>query len=295
VKSIIRHLRMLTRAKATLFFFLLLISYSLPATIDQPLIDNCKAGETYYSSYENSPSPIAFGLSALWEVIDCNKDDISAASTLVIALFTVVLGLFTVSLAGSTRRAAEAAERAAIVAERALIDADRPYIFVFSVSKFKLNSNTRATPRGDNRPSSNIQSPTMVECQQSLEEARADFLVPVVGTADNVSTVYEDNPLFALPILASGQRLSPIAHHRWRIRNVNDLDGMYHPKFKMSAEEDEPIEVTPLLGEKENLYFRVIIKYRGPTRGHETGVCWRYWKEFGFFDLAEGKTANYEK
>ena len=147
---------------------------------------------------------------------------------------------------GIAIRAAEAAERAAAVAERTLVDAELPYVFVFGVAKFKY------------APNSEMGQSAFVEYTIAnygrtpaiIEEARADFLVPSVGTADDVTTVYEDNPLFVLPILAPGQKLPSIQHHRWRIRNVNDLDGMYQLKFNMTADEDGTIEVTPLLGKR---------------------------------------------
>lgn len=57
------------------------------------------------------------------------RDDISALSTVTIAVFTVVLGTFTVRLASSTRNAANAARDAAKVAERSLFDVQRAFVF----------------------------------------------------------------------------------------------------------------------------------------------------------------------
>jgi len=40
---------------------------------------------------------------------------------------------------------------------------------------------------------------------------------------------------------------------------------------------DEVQNIVPNLGEGQSLFFRIIIRYRGPfTAGHETSACWRY-------------------
>lgn len=54
------------------------------------------------------------------------KDEITAGSTAIIALFTTILGIFTISLASSTRKAADAANLNA----QAVIDAERARLFL---------------------------------------------------------------------------------------------------------------------------------------------------------------------
>lgn len=58
-------------------------------------------------------------------VID-KKEAITAAGTVIIALFTAILGLFTIRLAGATRVAADAA----LLNAQAVIDAERAHLFV---------------------------------------------------------------------------------------------------------------------------------------------------------------------
>jgi hypothetical protein len=93
---------------------------SSPAAIDETP-KGCEVKQTTYSSYNDGPAPIIFGVTELWRTIDCYRDDISATSTLFIAVFTIVLGVFTISLARSTRRAAT-------IAERALTELERPWV-----------------------------------------------------------------------------------------------------------------------------------------------------------------------
>lgn len=63
-------------------------------------------------AYEDQGSPLVFAVIAIRDILHNNRDDISAASTLVIAVFTIILGLFTISLARSTRKAANSAVEA---------------------------------------------------------------------------------------------------------------------------------------------------------------------------------------
>jgi hypothetical protein len=144
--------RMLVRFFHPLLLLLLLSRASFPAAIDQPLINSCEPKQYNYSSYENSPAPIMFVGSEFWRVVDCNRDDISATSTVVIAIFTIVLGLFTISLAKSTRIAANAAQKA-------LSDLERPWVFVSEITprhgsdgkilipfiEYNINNHGRAT------------------------------------------------------------------------------------------------------------------------------------------------------
>ncbi len=100
---------------------------SFPAAVHQAPIDDCEAKKSYYSSYENAPIPALFAVSELWRIIDCNRDDISAVSTLIIAAFTTILGIFTISLARSTRKAADSAAEAS----NALLETERGVIVEF--------------------------------------------------------------------------------------------------------------------------------------------------------------------
>jgi hypothetical protein len=104
---------MLRRCLLICFYLsVLFCSRSFPSTVKQLTVESCEATQAYDSSYEELPIPLKFGVTEIWRVIDCYRDDISAASTLIIAAFTIILSLFTVSLARSTRKAANSAVEA---------------------------------------------------------------------------------------------------------------------------------------------------------------------------------------
>jgi hypothetical protein len=83
-------------------------------------------------TYESAKEYCSAGkVVALWRavgwLIDSWHDDLTAAATIVIAIFTTILGIFTVGLARSTRLAANAADlsaRAAITIELPIIRAE---------------------------------------------------------------------------------------------------------------------------------------------------------------------------
>ena len=121
---------MLKCAYHALLLFFLLSDASFPSIIEQPPENYCKLQKTNYNSYEDSSAPLKFFLREVGRIVHCNRDDVSAASTLIIAVFTIILGSFTISLARSTRKAANAAKKAADVSEQALTVLERPYLFI---------------------------------------------------------------------------------------------------------------------------------------------------------------------
>jgi hypothetical protein len=220
-----------------------------------------------------------------------------------IAFFTLVLAASTIGLwivtwrsgvtqGRDTRKSLAIASRGADVAERTLVDAERPYVFIFGVVKFTYVDDYEIGESAyvEYTVANYGRTPAIIE------EARACFLVPTVGDVDLVTTIDEDNPLFTSPIIGPGEKRTPIKHYRERVTDVDNPDGLYELKFSKHEGRDEEFEITPVLTDKQSLYFRVIIKYRRPfTQGHETIACWRYWEPFGYFDLDERKTTNYEK
>src|ERR1700733_10100839 len=110
---------MLKCAYHALLLFFLLSDASFPSIIEQPPENYCKLQKTNYNSYEDSSAPLKFFLREVGRIVYCNRDDVSAASTLIIAVFTIILGSLTISLARSTRKAANAAKKAADVSEQA--------------------------------------------------------------------------------------------------------------------------------------------------------------------------------
>jgi hypothetical protein len=246
---------------------------------------------------------------AVGEFLDSHNGAVGAVATIVIAAFTVLLAvrtgsLFketaglreaadsqrddTLQLIAATKDAADAAKRSADVAERMLVDAERPYLFVFGVARFKYakDSEWGESAFVEYTVANYGRTPAIIE------DARADFLIPGVGTIDNVGPVLEDHPLFIVPIIAPGTIRGPIEHHRWSVTNVDNPESHVELKFTRMQIEDGTEEVTPILKDKESLYFRVVLRYRGPfTKGHETSACWLY--RVGSFEWG-GKNTNFE-
>ena len=112
------------RCQLALLFLLLLSRGPSAATVDGSPLDSChNYRPADYNSYEEEPSAIGFGVSELFRVIDCKKDDVNAFSTLSVAIFTAVLAAYTMSLGRSTRKAID-------VARDEFLSSNRPKIRV---------------------------------------------------------------------------------------------------------------------------------------------------------------------
>jgi hypothetical protein len=95
---------------------------ALPLPCEQPILQSSEIAKAGEAPKKNCPSPIGL----IGAGIHIYKDEITALSTFIIAVFTTILGLFTISLAKSTRRAAEASWRQAA----AMIAIESPAIVV---------------------------------------------------------------------------------------------------------------------------------------------------------------------
>jgi len=108
-----------------------------PAVSNHPPKTNNEGDLNGRCGTENNPSIVRIIICKIGETIDAFHDDITAASTVIIAILTVILGCFTISLARSTKRAADsstlastallATERGTIVEVIRFIDASAPY------------------------------------------------------------------------------------------------------------------------------------------------------------------------
>src|SRR5271165_6663113 len=81
-----------------------------PPTVNQTPVNSGETKKADKCGEENNPSLIRMIFCDIGGLIDVYHDNITAASTLVIAAFTVILGIFTMRLAKSTRIAADAAK-----------------------------------------------------------------------------------------------------------------------------------------------------------------------------------------
>jgi hypothetical protein len=79
---------------------------------EEPIQQRSEGSKHNEGAKENCSNIVAFWR-ATGRVVDVWHDDLTAAATVVIAIFTTILGIFTVNLAHATRITAEAAKRAA--------------------------------------------------------------------------------------------------------------------------------------------------------------------------------------
>ena len=245
---------------------------------------------------------------AVGRFLDDHGNAVNAFASVIIAAFTIVLALTTRGLSRATRglqtfaavqaddmkesiaasnRLADSAGKSASVAEKALVDAERPYVFVVGVATPKLLDRNE-----DGEYFSYIQytAANYGRTPAIIEEARAGLMLSKTRKLFLPLTVYEHNPLFVFPIIAPRKKRGPI---RFEIVLANNADAD-NPEDNLTTikavplESDDEERIATLLIPKDagRLYFRVVIKYRGPfTYGHETAVCWSYFS--GGFDYFE--------
>jgi len=173
---------------------------------------------------------------------------------------------------GATKEAADAAKKSADVAEKALTLVERPYVFVHSISKFHMSKNIN--PAITYEVANFGKTPAIIQCAQAALE----------NIESNLCTVLEvdrRHTLVSVPVLSAGE-------------------------VRQKIEEEIPANMvnfittekgfTPDLKHGEDLFFRVIIQYRGPfTEGHESSFCWTYNTHTNYFEPYGHEEYNYTK
>lgn len=109
-----------------------------PREIPKPSSEDQKEG---YNTDKNCPTFASASVTYIGHFIHDNRDDITAASTAVVAIFTTVLGVFTIRLARSTRVAADAAKLSA----DAVIRVELP---ILALKRANLIANGHVVPTG---------------------------------------------------------------------------------------------------------------------------------------------------
>jgi hypothetical protein len=181
------------------------------------------------------------------------------------------------SVATATTSAA-ASMRSAIATEKLLESGERPYIFVFGVRRLAVKAaRTRSHEAFIEYSIANYgKTPAIIEdVRIRLSESRA-FPEPTIRSD-------ETHNLFVSPILASGERR-------------DDLREILPPEIDrtMHWDGEGKAYVIPAMQAVNDLFFRVIIHYRGAfTEAHESSFCWRYDKSTAHFVQHGGNEYNY--
>jgi hypothetical protein len=238
-----------------------------------------------------------------------------AKYTFWLALGTGVLAFSTVGLWIETRRSgsrqsreiwqslrisqktANAAMKSAEVAEASITTLERPYMYVFGVSKF---TDREFQPREgligtEHEAGIEYRVANYGRTPAYIEEAHAEILVGEAREIITPAFATDDNPLVISPVIGPNLTVGPIFHPSWNAAHLDYPEGFGPIDFTEYAGDDDDREWRPKLGPDERLYFRVLIKYRGPfAGGYETSACWTWDSGFGVFELS-GKKYNYEK
>jgi hypothetical protein len=168
-----------------------------------------------------------------------------------------------------TEKSADAAQKSADVAEKALTLLERPYVFAFGVSQFHLS-----TDRMDASLAYEVanfgKTPAIIErVQIAIENIKSNL--------DSVLEVDRWHGLVSAPILGAGE-------------------------VRKGLTEDPPANmlifnnITPDLKHGDDLFFRIIITYRGTfTKGHESSFCWRYSRHASCFEPYGHEKYNYTR
>lgn len=172
----------------------------------------------------------------------------------------------------ATKEAADAANKSADVAEKALELVERPYIFAHSVSKFHISENLN--------PAITYEVANFGKTPAIIQSAH----VALENIKNNLGAVLEvdrQHTLVSAPILSAGEVRKGIEEELpANMVNFITTGKGYAPDLKHG----------------EDLFFRVIIRYRGPfTEGHESSFCWRYNSHTNYFTPYEHENYNYTK
>jgi hypothetical protein len=197
--------------------------------------------------------------------------------TAVLAIATIGLGTATVGLYFASerqieiwRRSTEATERAALaateqahVARIALTQLERPYLFIFGVHHFQFDSETKEyfveyTVANYGKMPAIIESPGI------------EFVIDNGGQPPLPTHVEESHSLMTSPIMPAGEQ---------RVFREYLPTGMTDGGIVVEVVDAVAIVSHPniTLEDDFDLYFRAVIRYRGPSSGnHVTGALWWY-------------------
>jgi len=172
----------------------------------------------------------------------------------------------------ATKEAADAAHKSADVAEKTLTLVERPYVFAYSVSKFHISENLN--------PAITYEVANFGKTPAIIQSAYA-ALENIESNLGAVLEVDRRHNLVCAPILSAGEVRKGIEEEiPANMINFITTDMGYAPDLKHG----------------EELYFRVIIRYRGPfTEGHESSFCWSYNTHTNYFEPYGHEDYNYTK
>jgi hypothetical protein len=170
-----------------------------------------------------------------------------------------------------------AAQKSADTTEKAFSNLERPYVFAFGVGR--LEADTERV--GGFEPFVTISVANYGKTPAIIENVRVGFSISATHPEGPIR-VDGTHDLLINPIMGAGERrdglieIFPTGIERTIVR------------------EGEVAYAIPAMDRTEDLFFRIIIEYRGAfTEGHECGSCWRYDKSTAHFVQHGHKDYNY--
>lgn len=168
------------------------------------------------------------------------------------------------------KETADAANKSAEVAEKTLTMVERPYVFAYSVSNFHMSENLN--------PAITYEVANFGKTPAIIQSAHV-ALENIHSNLNAVLEVDRRHNLVCAPILSAGEVRKGIEEETpANMVNFITTDKGFSPDLKHG----------------EDMFFRVIIRYRGPfTEGHESSFCWRYNTHTNYFEPYGHEKYNY--
>jgi hypothetical protein len=173
---------------------------------------------------------------------------------------------------------ARAAQKSAETAEKAFSNLERPYVFAFGVRR--LEADTERV--GGFEPFVTYSVANYGKTPAIIENVRVGFSIGEFHP-DGPTRVDDTNDLLISPIMGAGERR-------------DDLIEIFPAGMERTLHRDEAGKAyaIPAMKSAEDLFFRIIIDYRGAfSHGHECGFCWRYNRATGHFVQHGHEDYNY--
>ncbi len=263
-----------------------------------PCIVNPENYGAYYADHNYCPTFHVFLVKLLARVLEHFGDPnwVVADFTAVLALSTIILWIVTwqagirqsrdmkASIAAAEKAAmgamigARAAQKSADVSEKAFSNLERPYIFAFGIQRLEADTEYA----GGFEPFVTYNVANYGKTPAIIENVRAGFSISK-SYPDGPTRVDETHSLLISPILEAGEK-------REKLLEMFP-SGMERTLLR---DEDGSVYAIPAMESTEDLFFRIIIDYRGAfTEGHESSFCWRYDKSTAHFVQHGHQDYNY--
>jgi hypothetical protein len=204
--------------------------------------------------------------------------------------------------ADAAKESANASIRQAKIAETALVQLERPYVFIFGVRGIKQDAASQ-----DFFVEYTIAN--YGKMPAIIEAPHIGFVISERGEPPTPTLMFDGHSLMNSPILQAGEQRKKIREYFpagmvgediiARVDRVVRAADIEPSRVLLGASDglDEiSSDIVPTFNIPDgfDLFFRAVIRYRGPsTAGHETGAVWLYYPDTFEFAVRGGEEHNY--